>query len=102
MQSTLSSYIVTWSSLLSLLLKRSIAFSVSLLEKVEVSSFIVAKTTQGWFYQFMGAILAQDTELIKSYWKKTIKYLGKYAKRARPERDRKTGRSQYCIEPVIS
>jgi hypothetical protein len=41
----------------------------------------------------MGAILAQDTELIKSYWKKTIKYLGKYAKRARPERDRKTGRS---------
>ena len=55
-----------WSSLLSLLLKRSIAFSVSLLEKIEVSSFIVAKTTQGWFYQFVEAILAQDTELMRN------------------------------------
>jgi hypothetical protein len=83
-------------------LKRSIAFSVSLLEKVDISSFIVAKTTQGWLYQFMEAILAQNTKSILSIWEKTIKNLGMYAKRASPERDRKTGISQYCIEPVIS
>ena len=91
-----------WSSLLSLLLKRSITFSVAILKKIEVSSFIVAKTTQGWFYPFMEAILAQDTESIQRIWKKTIRYLGRFAKRASPERDKKTGRSQYCIEPVFS
>lgn len=91
-----------WASLLSLIVKRSIAFSVSLLEQIELPSFIVAKITQGWFYQLMEAIINEGFNSIKAIWAKAVEYLGKYTERANPKIDRKTGRAQYCVVPVTS
>jgi len=88
-----------WASLLSMLIKRSIAFSVESLKKVEISSFMVAKNTQGWFYQLMGFICHQMRNEIRSTWYWTVEYLSQYAKRASPLKDRLTGRFQYGVEP---
>ena len=43
----------------------------------------------------MEAIVAQEPDIIKTVWVKAIEYLGKYAQRASPKRDRKTGRAQF-------
>lgn len=42
---------LVWASLLTLLVKRKIGFSVQQLSGIELSTFMVAKNTQGWFYQ---------------------------------------------------
>ena len=46
-----------WVSLLALLVKRRIRFSIQRLMGVDISSFMVAKNTQSWFYPLMEPIL---------------------------------------------
>ena len=91
-----------WASLLSLLVKRSIAFSTESLKQVEISTFMVAKNTQGWFYPLMESILQQMPHDIKTTWYWAVEHLSRYAKRASPLKDRQTGRLQYGVEPAIS
>ena len=91
-----------WASLLALLVKRRIGFSIGRLKGVEISSFMVAKNTQGWFYKLMGAITHYDVDELKQVWNWAVDYLSRYAKRAHPDRDRKTGRLQCGLNPVIS
>jgi len=47
---------LVWASLLTLLIKRRIGFSIQKLAEVELSTFMVAKNTQGWFYQLIESI----------------------------------------------
>jgi IS4 transposase len=89
-----------WASLLSMLIKRSIAFSVESLSKIEVSTFMVAKNTQGWFYPLMEAITLHVYSEMRYIWSRTIKYLSQYARRASQFKDRQTGRLQYGVEPI--
>ncbi len=93
---------LVWSSLLSLLVKRRIGLSVQQLTGVELSTFMVAKNTQGWFYPLMELITQNILSKLKKTWKSTIHFLSKYAKRAHPDRDKKTGRLQYGLKPIIS
>jgi hypothetical protein len=91
-----------WASLLSLLVKRRIGFSVQQIAGVELSTFMVAKNTQGWFYPLMELITQNMLSKLKKKWKSTINFLSKYAKRAHPDRDKKTGRLQYGLNPITS
>ena len=47
---------LVWSGLLSLLVKRRIGLSVQQLTGVELSTFMAAKNTPGWFYPLMELI----------------------------------------------
>ena len=93
---------LVWVSLLSLLVKRRIRFSVQQLTGVELSTFMAAKNTQGWFYPLMESITQNMLSQLKQTWRSTISFLSKYARRADPERDKKTGRLQYGLNPIIS
>jgi hypothetical protein len=93
---------LVWISLLSLLVKRRIGFSVQQLTGVELSTFMVAKNTQGWFYPFMESITQNMLSKLKKTWEKTVSFLSRYARRAHPNRDEKTGRLQYGLSPITS
>ncbi|RLV57860.1 IS4 family transposase, partial [Parashewanella curva] len=86
-----------WASLLALLVKRRIGFSIQKLMGIDISSFMVAKNTQSWFYQLMESITHDSNSQTRPVWYWVIDYLSKYAKRAHPERDRKTGRLRYGL-----
>lgn len=91
-----------WGSLLALLVKRRIGFSIQKIKGIAISSFMVAKNTQGWFYKLMESIIHYDHKELKQVWQWAIYYLSKYAKRAHPDRDRKTGRLAPGLTPFIS
>lgn len=93
---------LVWASLLSLLVKRIIALTVEQLKHIELSTFMVAKNTQGWFYQLMNALTKQSYSLITKAWSITLNFLSKYAKRANPDRDKKSGRLQFGIKAVFA
>ncbi len=89
-----------WVSLLALLVKRRIGFSIQRIMGVDISSFMVAKNTQSWFYPLMESILHGTAPELKQTWNWAIDYLSRYAKRAHPDRDRKTGRLQYGLVSI--
>ncbi|PAJ75776.1 IS4 family transposase [Pseudoalteromonas sp. NBT06-2] len=77
---------LVWASLLALLVKRRVGMSVQQLAGIELSTFMVAKNTQGWFYQLMESITQGVISTLKRTWQKTINFLSKYAQRANPKR----------------
>ncbi|MBH0059481.1 IS4 family transposase, partial [Pseudoalteromonas sp. SWXJZ94C] len=83
---------LVWASLLTLLVKRRIGMSVQQLAGIELSTFMVAKNTQGWFYQLMESITQGVISTLNKAWQKTISFLSKYARRANPKRDKEKGR----------
>lgn len=89
-----------WVSLLALLVKRRIGFSIQRMMKVDISSFMVAKNTQSWFYPLMESILHGTMPKLKQAWNWAIDYLSRYAKRAHPDRDRQTGRLRYGLVSI--
>ncbi|TYK64866.1 IS4 family transposase [Colwellia echini] len=93
---------LVWASLLTLLVKRRIGMSVQQLVGIELSSFMVAKNTQGWFYQLMESITQGVISTLKKIWQKTINFLSKYAQRANPTRDKEKGRLECGLDPIIS
>jgi len=93
---------LVWASLLTLLVKRRIGMSVQQLAGIELSTFMVAKNTQGWFYQLMESITQGVISTLKKTWQKTIKFLSKYAQRAHPTRDKEKGRLKCGLNPITS
>jgi len=93
---------LVWASLLTLLVKRRIGMSVQQLAGIELSTFMVAKNTQGWFYQLMESITQGVISFLKETWQKTIHFLSKYAQRANPTRDKEKGRLKCGLNPIIS
>ncbi|MFT6920537.1 MAG: hypothetical protein ACJA2G_003189 [Cognaticolwellia sp.] len=63
---------------------------------------MVAKNTQGWFYQLMEAITQRVISTLKKTWQKTINFLSKYAQRAYQTRDKEKGRLKRGLHPIIS
>jgi hypothetical protein len=93
---------LVWASLLTLLVKRRIGMSVQQVAGIELSTFMVAKNTQGWFYQLMESITQGVILTLKKTWEKTIDFLSKYAQRANLTRDRGKGRLKCGLNPIIS
>ena len=93
---------LVWASLLTLLVKRRIGMSVQKLAGVELSTFMVAKNTQGWFYQLMESITQGVISTLKKNWHTTINFLSRYAQRANPTRDKEKGRLKCGLSPIIS
>jgi hypothetical protein len=93
---------LVWASLLTLLVKRRIGMSVQQLARIELSTFMVAKNTQGWFYQLMESITQGVISTLNKTWQKTINFLSKYAQRANPTRDKEKGRLKCGLDPIIS
>ena len=91
-----------WVSLLALLVKRRIGFSIQQLKGIAISSFMVAKNTQGWFYKLMESIIHFDQSTLIQTWNWAVDYLARYAKRAHPDRDRESGRLAPGLTPIIS
>lgn len=89
-----------WVSLLALLVKRRMGFSIQRIMGVDMSSFMVAKNTQGWFYPLMEAIVHDVRSELKRTWFWAIDYLARYAKRAHPARERRTGRLRYGLVSI--
>ena len=93
---------LVWASLSTLLVKRRIGMSVQRLAGIELSTFMVAKNTQGWFYPLMESITQGVISTLKKTWHKTINFLSKYAQRAHPTRDKEKGRLKCGLNPIIS
>ena len=91
---------LVWASLLSLLVKRRIGFSAQKITGIELSTFMIAKNTQSWFYLFMESVTKNLLSKLKEAWEKAVNFLSKYAKRANPDRDKKTGRLQYGLNSL--
>lgn len=93
---------LVWATLLTLLVKRRISMSAQQLAGIELSTFMVAKNTQGWFYQLMESITQGVLSTLKKTWQKTINFLSKYAQRANPARDKDKGRLKCGLNPITS
>lgn len=93
---------LVWATLLTLLVKRRISMSAQQLAGIELSTFMVAKNTQGWFYQLMESITQGVLSTLKKMWQKTINFLSKYAQRANPARDKDKGRLKCGLNPITS
>lgn len=52
------------------------------------------------FYPLMESILHDAYSELKETWNWAVNYLSRYAKRAHPDRDRKTGRLKYGLASV--
>jgi len=91
---------LVWATLLTLLVKRRISMSAQQLAGIELSTFMVAKNTQGWFYQLMESITQGVLSTLKKMWQKTINFLSKYAQRANPARDKEKGRLKCGLNPI--
>jgi hypothetical protein len=93
---------LVWATLLTLLVKRRISMSAQQLAGIELSTFMVAKNTQGWFYQLMESITQGVLSTLKKMRQKTINFLSKYAQRANPARDKDKGRLKCGLNPITS
>ena len=76
--------------------------SVQQLAGIELSKFMVAKNTQGWFYQLMESITQGVISTLKNTWQKAINFLSKYVQSANPIRDKEKGRLKCGLAPFIS
>lgn len=78
-----------WASILTLMLKRFVAFSVALMNGVMISTQKVARSSLNWFPEFILFIFKEDLNQ-EGTLERIFKFLGKWATRAHPERDKKT------------
>ncbi len=76
---------LVWVSLLTLLVKRRISMSVQQLAGIELSKFMVAKNTQGWFYQLMESITQGVISTLKNTWQKAINFFLKICSKSEPD-----------------
>ena len=76
---------LVWAILLTLLVKRRIGFSVQQLVGVEFSTFMVAKNTQGWFYQLMESITQGVISTLKKNMAKSYRFFIKIRSKSKPE-----------------
>jgi len=63
---------------------------------------MVAKNTQGWFYQLTESITQGVILTLKKVWGKTSNFLSKYTQRANPTRDKEKGRLKCGLNIIIS
>lgn len=79
---------LVWGSMLSLLMKRYIAFGSGLIHRVFISTQKVARCSQLWMEKLICALLRPKT-LSKSL-SEILKYLSVHGRRAHPKRDKET------------
>ena len=62
---------------------------------------IISKTTVSWWYGIFEAIVQQRRKALVNRINEACEFLKENAKRAHPERDRKSGILQYALEPAF-
>jgi hypothetical protein len=81
---------LVWASMLTLLLKRFMAWSSGRLYQVLISSQSVARSAPDWLKEILGALSIGKTHLLQAMVTKWCRYLAQYASRAHPKRDEET------------
>ena len=66
-----------------------------------MSTMIVSKTTVSWWYGILEAIVQQRRKALVNRINEACDFLKENAKRAHPERDRRSGILQYALEPAF-
>ena len=81
---------LVWASMLTLLLKRFMAWSCGQLHCVLISSQKVARCADSWLSEVLTALSSGNAQYLRLALKKWCSYLARYASRAHPKRDKKT------------
>jgi hypothetical protein len=81
---------LVWASMLTLLLKRFMAWSCGQLHCVFISSQKVARCADSWLSEVLTALRGGHVQSLRLTLKKWCSYLARYASRANPKRDKET------------
>lgn len=79
---------LVWSSMLTLLLKRYVAFSTALMQGILISTQKIARCSQSWLSNLLTALLT--SEGLDDILREIQAFFTIHGKRAHPERDQKT------------
>jgi hypothetical protein len=89
-----------WASVAAAVLRRFICQGAQRLAGMPLSTRRVAMSCASTLTHFMTSLLHYRRAEAKRVLKKIMAYLGAYAQRAHPKRDRKTGRSKLGLLPI--
>ena len=90
-----------WSTIIAAMMKRFLAHATQLIVGVETSTRKAAMCIPNVLSQVVKALIRGSEPAIRKAFGKVVEYLAGNAKRAHPKRDRKTGRSQLGLEPIM-
>jgi hypothetical protein len=91
-----------WASLLVALLKRSITHAAELVSKLELSTERSARSAQYYLGDIVKALFRNSTKAVTRALEEAFEFLAVNAKRAHPDRDRKTGRLRAGLQPIAA
>ena len=89
-----------WASIAAAVLKRFISQNAQRLIGKALSTRRVAMSAASTMTQLMIGLLHDRRAGVRRLLKQLVEYLGKYARRAHPKRDKKTGRSKLGLEAI--
>lgn len=92
---------LVWAALAAAVLKRHLAHATQMLRRVEVSTRKVAMCARHGLDAVLRILAAGKTGSLLPAVRSLIDYLAHNAKRSHPRRDRRSGRLQFALEPVL-
>lgn len=92
---------LVWAALAAAALKRHIAHATQVLRRVEVSTRKVAMCARHGLDAVLRTLAAGKRRSLHAAIRNLIDYLAHNATRSHPKRDRRTGRLQFGLEPVL-
>ena len=92
---------LVWAALAAAVLKRHLAHATQMLRRVEVSTREVAMCARHGLDAVLRILAAAKTGSLLPAVRSMIDYLAHNAKRSHPRRDRRSGRLQFGLEPVL-
>lgn len=91
-----------WAALAAATIKRYLAHITKLINGVEVSTRKVAMCAVHVLLEVFVALVRKSPYRLLLAWRRAIEYLASQARRAHPDRDRKSGRLAIGLEPVYA
>ena len=92
---------LVWAALAAAALKRHIAHAAQVLRHVEISTSKVAMCARHGLDAVLRALASGKSRSLLSAIRNLIDYLARNALRSHPRRDRRSGRLQFGLEPVL-
>ena len=89
-----------WASIAAAVLKRFLCLNTQALVGHALSTRRVAMCAASTITQLMGHLIARRPKAVRATLRQLVEYLGNYARRANPKRDRKTGRAMLGLEAI--
>jgi len=90
-----------WAAIGAATMKRYLAHATQRLMGVETSTRKTAMCAAHVLGEILDALVARNQRGLLSAFQRAVRYLAVNAKRAHPERDRRTGRLQFGLDPVL-